>query len=276
MNLVPFAPSGLVIALQYWSGDERQAMRLARLIADIEPEKRTDVALAFCRRFDMPTSQLQADTFEYCSRKFGMIGVTSPVEATGHPDGCWGLWSGTMEFLAGAWWRGELAVENVFTVEPDGVPLRRDWIDRLRAEHAAALSAGKRVTGCLTATGGALPHINGSLMAHLSLWVDRTSLQHTPAGQAWDLFHSVVLTSEARPTSWIRNIYGAREWSDSALKAMSKEVAWLASTKDDSAIAWAERNLPPTADKGLDAWMCSCGSLNGPARDVCRACGDPP
>ena len=44
------------LALQYHAGDESSALRLARLLADIEPKKRTDVTLALVRRHDCELS----------------------------------------------------------------------------------------------------------------------------------------------------------------------------------------------------------------------------
>ena len=242
-NTVPFPPLGLIIAIQYWADDADQAFRLARLLADIEPARREDVTIALCGRFDTEKTDALVDTWWHCLGKFRALSLTSKRKATGHPDGCFGLWAGTMDALSEMWADGRTDARSVFTVEADGVPLSVDWLSRLQVEHTRALRAGKRVSGAFTETGGELPHINGSLMAHLSLWPDRPSLHRTPAGQAWDIFHAPALLAEAQPTPLIRNVYGATGWSDGALKAMAKETAWLSSTKDTSALEWAERTL---------------------------------
>jgi len=247
-NWVPYPPLGLVVAIQYWREDEAPALRLARLLADIEPARREDVTIAFCRRFDTERSELLAETFGYCAAKFRVQILRSEREGTGHPDGCFGLWAGTMDQLAEQWSDGRTEACSVFTVEADGVPLCTDWLDRLRYEHGRALRVGKRVTGAFTEGGGEaarLPHINGSLIAHLSLWPDRPSLHRTPAGQAWDVFHAPALLAEAQPTPLIKNVYGARAWAPETLKAMAKETAWLSSCKDVSAFEWAEQTLVP-------------------------------
>lgn len=88
-----------------------------------------------------------------------------------------------------------------------------------------------------------VPHLNGSMALHLSIWPDRPSLHRCPPNQAWDLMHAAVLMSEARPTSWIKNPYGACAWSPESLSVMAKETAFLCSQKDDSALAWAEKEL---------------------------------
>jgi hypothetical protein len=237
-NLAWWPPDGLVIAVQYWAGDEPQAIRLARLLADIEPERRDDVTIALCRRFDCPKSPEAQAAYWHCAEKFKVMFVQSQRMGEGHPDGCNALWGGTFAALARSWARGRLRCESAFFVEPDGVPLHRDWIDRLRAEHASALRAGRRITGCLTEN--PIPHVNGTLLAHLSLWYDAPSIRiPPPVGQAWDLFHRAPLLQHTQPTSLVRNIYGATGWTPTALKAMSREIAWLASAKDDTAFEYA-------------------------------------
>lgn len=245
-HLVALPPQGLVIALGYWSGDIDQAMRLARLIGAIEPRRREDVVFAFCPRFDVEWDAAQQATFMEVGKRFGVCRLTQrPPHATGHPGGPNAMFASTLGQLSEAWRDGKSQAHSVFLCEADGCPLRADWIDRLRAAHEQALRAGKRVTGCLMDR-GVFPHINGSLIAHLSLWLDHPSLRETPSPMAWDLFHAVVLTSEARPTGWIKNLYGAGNWSPESMATLSRECAWLSSCKDGSAIEWAERTLVAT------------------------------
>jgi hypothetical protein len=146
-----------------------------------------------------------------------------------------------MDVLSESWAAGTLCAQSVFTIEADGVPLRRDWLNRIIGAHRETLRCGKRITGALMEEG--IRHINGSLLAHLSLWADRQSLRRCPPGHAWDLFHAEVLMAEARPTGWIKNLYGHGKWSADALRLLVRETAWLSSQKHDSALEWAERTL---------------------------------
>ncbi|HXJ49639.1 MAG TPA: hypothetical protein VNF91_10770, partial [Candidatus Acidoferrum sp.] len=216
--------------------------RLARLIADIEPKFRDDVILVLASRFDLEETKLGWDTAVYCGTKFKVMRVRSKREAMGHPDGSFAVWAGTLDALAEGWASGSLQAQSALMLEADGVPLRADWIDILVAEHKRTLESGKRITGPEMNEG--TPHLNGSMFVHLSAWLDRPSLHRCPPGQAWDLFHADVLMTEGRGTGRMRNVYGASRWSADALRNMARECAWLASSKDDSALEWAERTLP--------------------------------
>jgi len=236
---------GLAIAIGYWSGDESRALRLARLIADIEPVMRDDVTLYLVPRHDVEISDEAKATVWHCQGKMkaGIVGDL-PLVKTGHPDAPNEMWSAIVTRLAHVWADGH-GRPNVFTCEPDGCPVAVDWIDRLKAAHELGLRFGKRVTGALTQSPAMIgPHLNGTLVMHLSMALDRPSILSTPPNQAWDLFHRVAFLAESGPHSGrIINPYGAKGWPDEVLEAMGREVAWISNTKDDSALAWAEANL---------------------------------
>lgn len=240
-NLVDYPPSGLVVAIQYWHGDEAAAMRLARLLADIEPIRRDDVTLMFVRRQDVEESEDLHRTYMHCAQKFLVSKMRTPLPGVGHPAGANALWAGTFQTLFEKWQGGTLRSHSVFFCEADGCPLRADWLDRLLDEHAKTIAAGKRVTGAEMNEG--TRHVNGSLIAHLSLWGSQPSLHVTPQRQAWDLFHAAVLMAEARPTRYMLNLYGAGRWSPESLEVLAREAVWLSSSKDDSVVERAEKVL---------------------------------
>ncbi len=240
-NTVFFPPTGLVVALQYWEGDEHRAMRLARIIADVEVEPRGDVVLALCRASTTPKTRLALETFHYCSRKFRVMTLQSDVAGDGYPDGANALWGGTFSGLYRRWRAGNLSAASVFFIESDGVPIRRDWLTRIKTEHELNVLRGRRVTGSVTTKN--IVHVNGNLVSHLSVWGDRMSLHETPSGQAWDVFHAASLMQEAADTPLIRNVYGSTDWSPGVIEAVQHETAYLANVKDDTAIDWAEREL---------------------------------
>lgn len=247
INRAPLPPLGLAIVVQYWGGDEAASLRLARLLADIEPAPRADVTLVLARRFDVEFSREAWETSVYCGKKFRATTIRAKREGTGHPAGSNALWSGSFEQLAEQYAAGGTDFSTIFTVESDGCPVSVDWIDRLRKEHGLAMHAGKRVVGARMDR--VAPHINGTLVAHLSLWADRPSLHRTPPNMAWDLFHAPVLLAETAPTTLILNAYGSRDWTDASIRGLHSGTCWVANCKDTSVIDWAEKNLI-----GPDAW----------------------
>lgn len=253
MGAFPLPPSGLVVAVQYYSGDVAEAMRLVRLLADIEPVPRADATLALVRRFDMPELSIaEMAAANHARRKFPVLAFRSKREGVGHPDGCNALAAGAMDHLSTMWRAGTLHRRAVFLVEADGCPLRRDWLDCVTEAHRWTVAEGKAVTGTAMSDVG---HINGSMVIQLPWYLDHPSVHETPAGHAFDLFHADTYLAAARRTSRIANHHGALAWSPSALWAMSREVAWLASTKDGSAKDYAERMIT--------------------SNPICEACGEP-
>lgn len=243
-NPVPQRERGLVIALQYWDGDAHRAFRLAKLIADIEPKFRNDVTLVLVGD-GAASPPAPMELVGICGTKMRTFAVRASHAASGHPDGANALWLGTMELLCEMWRSGDLERQDVFTIEADGCPLHQYWIDRIKAEHAESNARGLRVTGPLMSR--PVPHINGTLVMSLPWFFNHPSLGVTPEGEAWDVYHRDEIMEAARPSQEIANIYGATQWRAEQLKPMGKQSSWLASTKDNSAIVWAERVLTQPA-----------------------------
>src|SRR5689334_11271215 len=107
-----------IIAVQYWQGDRAKAMRLARLIADIEPERRDDIDFVFIARADCDHD---AKGVEYASRKFNIRKLKCTARATGHPWGCWVLWFTLLDWFynSGAFKQ----YEWIFPFEADCIPI---------------------------------------------------------------------------------------------------------------------------------------------------------
>ena len=227
-------PMQFLVAIQFWDGDKAHALRLARFLADIEPTFRDDTIIALAARFDVAMdAEIQA-TYDHVSRKFPVTFMRSNRQATGHPDGCFGLWAGTAE-LAYSRWLGGWPVANVLFVESEGVPARFDWIDSLKRAHAANLLTGKRITGARMEGAFYDPHVNGSLLMHLSAWGDHPGWRSCPKDIAWDCFHGQSMLGELGPVPSILNLYGAQELSLSVYKTIGSNYAWIASVKDGSA-----------------------------------------
>lgn len=239
-NLVPFHEPGIVVAIQYWAGDQDRAFRLAALIAAIEPRYRTDVTLVLSGRHDVD-QRATREVVAACNAKMRTFAVRSRWAGSGHPDGANGLWNGTMSEMADRWRAGDLDRGAVFTVEADGCPLSRDWIARVRGEYDLAIARGKQLLGAYMPR--PLPHINGTLVCGVGWWLDHPVMHETPRGQAWDVFHRDTIMAAAARSDEIRNVYGATGWTGAQLGPLGKQASWLSSSKDDSAIVWAEQEL---------------------------------
>lgn len=245
---LPHHPMPLTVAIQFYSGDQRDALKLARFLADVEPEYRDDFALVLASRFDVDQGKDIRETLAYCSRKFPVSHIRSQRRVSGYPDGAFGIWSGICEQLWIRYATGMSPNHSVFFVEADGVPLCWNWIDEIKKAHQRTLDAGKRVTGARTTRSG-FTCIDGSMVMHLSLFADRPSLRACPSGVAWDIFHGQVLTSEAGIDNPISQLYGARRMSRSTFVNLGREFAWLPSAKDDSAMKLAREFLIPQTKK---------------------------
>lgn len=230
----------MIIAIQYWAKDEAQALALARLLADLEPKRRSDVILILARRADCELSEEASYTAHYCARSFETRLLRSTRPETGHPDGCHGLWAGAADALyqmllgsAIPWTVGREA----FFAEADGAPVRRDWLDRLIEAHDKTLGLGKRVTGAMM--DWPYPHVNGNLVMDLSVVRDYPALMECPSGVAWDLHHGITLLREARDGHAILNVCGSKNWTPEVLRCVGTQTAWLHGCKDDSVLRYA-------------------------------------
>ena len=233
--MCPWSPHGLILALQYWSGDEARALGLARLLADIETERRGDVVLALCRSADCPLSAEAKRTAQHCHAKFpAVMVIQSNRPGHGHPDGPNQQWISFMETFAAERAAGRVHAEHVFTFEPDCVPLSRDWIDHLMVEQKLTIEQGKRITAAVMRhTDHRVQHPNGNLVMHLPYFTDHPSLHQTPATEAWDMHHRVELLSATRPSTIIANRHESKGWTISLLRNLATEAAWLHGFRDE-------------------------------------------
>lgn len=161
----PIATSKTLIMLQYYGGDEPEAMELARLIADIQQCHSTEADFLFLSRFDCPTPD--AKIVKEVSRKFNTFKYTSPRRGTGWPLGCNELFVGGMEWIYGMKKMNKIPqYKTIFAIESDCVPMSRDWIARLKSEWYLSnqtkpvFMAGAWLPNCPQGNGSG--HINGN------------------------------------------------------------------------------------------------------------------
>ena len=186
----------MILALQYYLTDSERAMLLARLLADIEPSYRDDVILGLICQPGTPTTKIVSDTIVHCSKKFPVIQACSTQGGKGWAAGSCKLWRGTILHFNELFNSKKITHDCIFTFDGcDGVPLHRNWIELLLAEHQVTRQKGKRVSGILTVDNFDQPHINGNMILDLLLPTEATVLLEQPTddmlatGAMWDVIN---------------------------------------------------------------------------------------
>lgn len=239
----------LLVALQYWSGDRDQAMKLARLITDLAPGRMDDVDFLFVSRFD---TKHDYDAEKYVSRKFNVHSFTCRRRGTGWPHGCNDLWFGTMDWIYTMREAKKIPqYKAVFTIEADGCPLTPGWLHDLSISwDRANESKPIYVYGALLMAPG--PHINGNALFSC----DRKFLHHiarriaacAPSG-GWDY----LLAPTFKKWGWancpsIRSYWRAGTIDEPTFRReVHQGVTYLHGVKDSTAIDLCRKvyNLSP-------------------------------
>lgn len=239
-------PMPLAIALQFWKGDKRRAIDLARLLADIEPCRRDDVGFVFARQSNCSMDREIHEAMLYVGKKFTVIDIETEVDETkSYPGICFDPWASAARQLADAYYGGLFPYHSALFIEADGCPLAADWIDRIKKAHAESLILGKYVTGPVMRY-GYHHHVNGSLVMDLKFFANSPGLHRCAPDQAWDVFFANLLVNVAGPSQEIRNEHGMRGVTENQWWILAKESAWLTSVKDGTPQHWARMALVHT------------------------------
>lgn len=214
----------ILIVMQCWQGDKEMAMKVARLIADIEqqPSQIADVMLSF------KNCSVDTDTARYVSRKFGQVHTFQATRgSTGWPSSCNDCFFESFGQLFTRCRSGVWDYDVALFIEPDVVPLTKNWIEVLRDEWYASM---KHVVGALYVPPNAQsyqrPHINGNLMIGWKFAKDVKGFHSCPTAVGWDAFWSKELLRHGMPSHYI--------YSDYARKSITCEELF------------AKKNLPPS------------------------------
>ena len=236
----------LVLCLQFYHGDRARAMRLARLIADIEPVRREDVEFMFVPRFDCEVDETFVSLVE---QKFKCAFFRTHTQWQGWPAGPNGmirdlLLEGQRRVAKG--WLG--ATDSLLLIEPDCVPVTPDWLNVLIAEWQLALSADKWMMGTWRMSGGAMGHVNGNCIVRpdFASLVDLSCItQHF----AWDCAIVPQVKDRWHKTNLIRNLFQETNVTEERMvgRWIGEQMPVLVhGVKDESAMTIARRllNLP--------------------------------
>lgn len=220
----------LLIVLQCWSGDKDMAMKVARLLADIEqqPSQIADIMLVF------KGCSVDMDTVNYVAKKFSQVHTFQPRRiSTGWPASCNDTFFESfgqffMRCRSGAW-----DYDVAMFIEPDVVPLTVNWIETLRDEWYAS---GKHVVGAYFSPSGPAGyqqhHINGNMMIGWRFWKEVKGFHSCPINIGWDAAWAREILKHAMPSRYI--------FSDYARKSITCEEVF------------AKRNYPPAHPHAKD------------------------
>lgn len=223
----------MLLILQFWKGDRKAALKLAKFLADLEPKHCELADFLLVSRFDCENS---AETVSYLSRKFNVWAYQTRRQGTGWPHGCNELWFGSMEWFFFMMEAGKIPhYKCAFTFEADGAPVLKNWIQHMSdawdrvSQNGKVKVAGALVPGHMT---GGHDHINGNALFSGDFeflnWLVR-KVNGVPATIGWDY----ILAHEFKRLGWadipgMRSYYNTPTFSDGQYQQMMNEnLIWV-------------------------------------------------
>lgn len=180
-------------------------MALARLLADLEPQKRDDVTMLFSARFDCPQD---VPAIEYCKRKFRVETMRTKPHRVGWPGGPNDLMTQSYMWCIENVRNGRIRADGVMFIEADCIPLDVNWLNHLLDEWKRCKADGKQVLGCWLTTGDCnVEHINGNCIIHIDFWRNNRSFLNQAAG-GWDADNWNLIKPHGKPSRLIWSDYG--------------------------------------------------------------------
>lgn len=237
--------SKILLALQFYPGDQKAAMSLARLLADLEPRHSDQADMLFAGRFDVKHDR---EAIAHVARSFNIIPFVSRRTGTGWPHGCNELWFDTMDFcreniLLKKW----PAYKAILTFEADCVPLQTDWIERLHKAWDSRTPEGSICAGALLSAPA--EHINGNMLISAALpdleMIRKIGGSAPNAG--WDYFIAPRLKRRGwSPIPGIVSYWNMKTCPRDVFdKLRADGVAMLHGCKDMTAMGFARATLLP-------------------------------
>lgn len=231
----------------FWDGDKPQAMKLARLLADIQPGHSNEADFLFVCRFD---SSHDDAVVRHVTRRFNTYTHRSKRRGVGWPVGCNSLFFGSLEWVYHMMAGGKVpCYRNVLILGADSVPLTVDWLKNMRAywdelqKHTEVF-----VAGAMGEAGGRM-HINGDCMMlsgrlDFLKWLAVTIGDITvPAGWDW------VLNDEFKRWGWADFPFVKSLWRKATFTRQewdyAKNLGWefVHGVKDDTLLDLAREQL---------------------------------
>lgn len=236
------SPNKLLVSIQFWEGDKKQALRLAKLIADIEPEFREDVDIMFAARYDCGHDR---GTTDHVARKFNVSQYTCDRRASGYPMGSNELWWGQVCHFASLRAANKFPYNGVMFLEADSAPISPDWLSQLHRLAVDSQAIG--FSGHYIAD-HALPHINGNCLITPEVLPALWRVGGSDPTLGWDLAVARSLKKWGyQDTPLIRSEWCKQTITESEILAhRGNGTVFLHGVKDDSLHTLVRKLLIPS------------------------------
>lgn len=193
----------MIIALQVYEGDVFIAKELVRLICDIQPEDGCDVPWVISAARGTNRHAVM-DMTRMLSEVFSKVSVINGTRfGSGWPNGPNDLWFETMMRLK----QRKSDERWVLTIEPDCIPMKSDWIERISREAVKAEESGVMAIGHLH--GEPKTHLNGNAIFDIDI-VEDLHLDEGDGIGGWDVLNAPKILPHALDTPEICQIYRIR------------------------------------------------------------------
>lgn len=197
--------SKILYALQYHSGDQKAAMSLARLMADIIPEKKClDADMMFAASAN---ADIDMATVRYCARKFAQVRTFRCIkDINGWPAGPNNQAHEVARYFAQQVQTDRWKYTGILMGEPDCVPTRRDVFSLLNEEW----KKGPHTILGPWVTSGPAPynqHINGNSIFGPAFIYTNPDLFRCDPWIGWDAANANFIMHHGRASLWMYSDY---------------------------------------------------------------------
>jgi hypothetical protein len=197
-------------------------MDLARLICQLEQEKRADTEFFLIYRKDCDP-RLPKFFEELASMRFARARAREARNYDiGWPGGSNMLASSAMMEMSSLRNEGICQSPAYLLFEPDTVPMGTDWLNRLSQEWEVTAREGKQAFGHWHQQAGPdTLHMNGNAVFSTDFF-DRHGVFIGPALQGWDYFYREKIISVSRDSNLIYQWYGCPSITLESLSGIRK------------------------------------------------------
>jgi len=243
----PVPSNKFLVVLMFWKGDQQQANKLAKLLADLEPRHCALADFLFVSRFDCKPDD---ETIRHVCRKFNTFHYVSKRRGVGWPLGCNGVFFGAMEWFYHRMQAAQIPnYKAAVLLGSDTAPMTVDWLEQLHRSWFEANEKKKIYTAGALIPHETHEHINGDCMLlsgdlkFLRWLVYDVCDINVPAGWDWVLAASFQKWGWANFSSvksaWRRPAFTESDWD----AERADGTVLYHGTKDDSLLDLVRKKL---------------------------------